>query len=179
MNAVTHILPDDCPLSPKEWRALQHLSEGLTYEQIAKKYGLSSTTIRSQLTHVFRKLGVGGGIQAVAYAFRAGWLDSGAFVIPRYVYETKLTPSQWAYVTAFDDYIRTRSQRDRARMVVSCYGVQLDRKYKPKPPARLYHPEVRLLEKILNDSTPGECARIARNIGLEIPTIPKTKTWGP
>lgn len=170
--------PADCPLTPAEWRALLSLAGGLTYSQIGHQLGTSASTVRTQLAHTFRKLDVAGGIQAVAYAFRAGWFPSLEHVpvIPPHVYDAKLPPSQWAYITAFDDYIRSRARHDRARMVVSFYGVQLDAKLKPRPPVRVYHSEERLLLGILRLATPDERIRIARTIGLDV-NRKEARTW--
>lgn len=179
--------PDGCPLTSAEWRTLLLLAQGLTYEEIARRANRRASTVRTQLAGVFRKLEVGGGIQAVAYAFRAGWFPSLSLemepVIPALVYEAKLPPSQWAYMTAFDDYVHSRARHDRARMVVSFYGVQLDVKLKPKQPVRVYHPERRLLVAILRLATPDERIRIARNVGLDVEAAPSAappaKSWGP
>jgi len=65
---------DPCPLSGRELRVLQRLSEGGVYKEIALELNLSASTVRSHLNKVYRKLGARDRAQAVLIASRQGWL---------------------------------------------------------------------------------------------------------
>jgi HD-like signal output (HDOD) protein/DNA-binding CsgD family transcriptional regulator len=67
-------LEDPCPLSGRELRVLQHLSEGSVYKEIALELGLSASTVRSHLNKIYLKLGARDRAQAVLTASRRGWL---------------------------------------------------------------------------------------------------------
>jgi DNA-binding CsgD family transcriptional regulator/HD-like signal output (HDOD) protein len=67
-------LVDPCPLSGRELRVLQRLSEGSVYKEIAHELGLSPSTVRSHLNKIYRKLGARDRAQAVLIASRRGWL---------------------------------------------------------------------------------------------------------
>jgi putative nucleotidyltransferase with HDIG domain len=62
------------PLSPRETDALRGLAEGKVYKAIAHEHGLSSSTVRTHIHHVYRKLGVTDRAQAVLLATEMGWL---------------------------------------------------------------------------------------------------------
>jgi putative nucleotidyltransferase with HDIG domain len=62
------------PLSPRETDALRGLAEGKVYKVIAQEQGMSSSTVRTHLHNVYRKLGVVDRAQAVLLATEMGWL---------------------------------------------------------------------------------------------------------
>ncbi|MDE2992706.1 MAG: LuxR C-terminal-related transcriptional regulator [Chloroflexota bacterium] len=63
------------PLSPRELQALERLADGLTRAQIAAEWGVSVGTVHNHLRLVHAKLGVRSTSQAIAVAFRNGWLE--------------------------------------------------------------------------------------------------------
>ena len=68
-------LPSDpCPLSQRELRVLQQLGKGRVYKEIAHELGLSTSTVRTHLHNIYRKLGVDNRAQAVLFATGSGWL---------------------------------------------------------------------------------------------------------
>lgn len=62
------------PLSPRETDALRGLADGLAYRAIADAQGIRSSTVRTHLHNVYRKLGVTDRAQAVLRATEMGWL---------------------------------------------------------------------------------------------------------
>ncbi len=60
-------------LSEREAAVLRSLADGLSVRVIAVGYGVSETTVRSQVRAVLTKLGVTSQLEAVALARRAGW----------------------------------------------------------------------------------------------------------
>src|SRR5690606_38939202 len=64
----------DSPLSPRQHEIIRLLGQGKTYKQIAKELSLSTSTLRSHLSHAYRKLGVNDRAQAVLTAARHGWI---------------------------------------------------------------------------------------------------------
>jgi putative nucleotidyltransferase with HDIG domain len=63
-----------CPLSEREMDVLRHLTEGKVYKQIAHELQLSTSTVRTHLHNVYRKLGVVDRAQAVLTATEKGWI---------------------------------------------------------------------------------------------------------
>jgi putative nucleotidyltransferase with HDIG domain len=65
---------EPCPLSPREADVLRSLASGKVYKQIASDLGLSTSTIRTHLHNMYRKLGAADRAQAVLIATERGWL---------------------------------------------------------------------------------------------------------
>lgn len=65
---------DPCPLSRRELEVLQRLAKGGIYKQIADDLGLSTSSIRSHLHNIYRKLNVPDRAQAVLLATSSGWI---------------------------------------------------------------------------------------------------------
>lgn len=59
-------------LSPRELAVLTELAHGYRYEQIAQRLGVSLSTVRTHLQHVYVKLGVSTKSEAAARALRLG-----------------------------------------------------------------------------------------------------------
>jgi LuxR family transcriptional regulator, maltose regulon positive regulatory protein len=55
-------------ISPREQEILQSLSIGLSNQEIAIKYSISASTVKTHLENIFRKLGVNNRTQAIAQA---------------------------------------------------------------------------------------------------------------
>lgn len=58
----------DIKLSPRELETLQLLSQGLSYEQVAEKMGVTISTVQSNVRSLYRKLNVKSHTQAVTVA---------------------------------------------------------------------------------------------------------------
>ncbi|HSZ14644.1 MAG TPA: HDOD domain-containing protein [Solirubrobacteraceae bacterium] len=65
---------DPCPLTGRELGVLQQLGRGRVYKEIAHELGLSTSTVRTHLHNIYRKLGVDNRAQAVLFATGQGWL---------------------------------------------------------------------------------------------------------
>jgi DNA-binding CsgD family transcriptional regulator len=116
-----------CPLTPRQLQALELLSEGLVYKQIAVRMGIGISTVRTFLHGVYLTLGVPDRAQAVLIAAQHGWIDGGVTLCPEdrtllAAYTTairdlvdvteergKLTSRQHAVCDALDDVLRSRS----------------------------------------------------------------------
>jgi putative nucleotidyltransferase with HDIG domain len=68
----TELVPS--PLSPRQRDILHGLREGKPYKVIADDLGISQSTIRTHLHHLYRKVGVIDRAQAVLLAAERGWL---------------------------------------------------------------------------------------------------------
>jgi DNA-binding CsgD family transcriptional regulator len=67
------VVPD--PLSAREREVLRLIAAGHTNSEIARKLYLSPKTVMHHSGHIYRKLGVRGRAEAVAWAARSGLLD--------------------------------------------------------------------------------------------------------
>ncbi len=65
---------DDCPLSEREMEILHAVSRGYKRREIAEKLSISEGTVGNHINSIYRKLGVGSSLQAVATATRMGLL---------------------------------------------------------------------------------------------------------
>lgn len=65
---------DACPLSSREVQVLEHLATGRSYNEIAGELELLTSTVRTHLASIYRKLDVIDRAQAVLLATRRGWL---------------------------------------------------------------------------------------------------------
>lgn len=66
--------PASNPLTRREQEIVQLLSDGLPPSRIASSLTLSRATVRNHIQNILRKLDVHGQVEAVAVAFRSGWL---------------------------------------------------------------------------------------------------------
>jgi len=62
------------PLSRREGDALRGLAEGKVYKETAAEMGLSTSTVRTHLHNVYRKIGAADRAQAVLLARDRGWI---------------------------------------------------------------------------------------------------------
>jgi DNA-binding CsgD family transcriptional regulator len=67
-----HITPS--PMSNREVDVLRKLAKGMVYKQIATEMGLSTSTVRTHLHNVYKKLGAMDRAQAVLIATERGWI---------------------------------------------------------------------------------------------------------
>lgn len=64
-------------LSPQESKVLDLLADGKTYAQIARAHFVSLNTIKTQVSSIYRKLGVNNRAKAILAVQRFAWLSSG------------------------------------------------------------------------------------------------------
>lgn len=69
---------DDVALTGREADVLRALAAGGTTTEIAATLFISAETVRTHVKHLLAKLGVRDRTQAVAWAFRSGFMDRGA-----------------------------------------------------------------------------------------------------
>ncbi len=62
------------PMSDREIDVLRKLAKGMVYKQIATEMGLSTSTVRTHLHNVYKKLGAMDRAQAVLIATERGWI---------------------------------------------------------------------------------------------------------
>jgi DNA-binding NarL/FixJ family response regulator len=60
-------------LSAREHDVLQYLVEGLEYKEISEKLFISSATVRTHITNIYRKLHVTSKAQAIKLAYKNRW----------------------------------------------------------------------------------------------------------
>jgi putative nucleotidyltransferase with HDIG domain len=63
-----------CPLSKREMDVLRRLAQGGAYADIAATLGISTSTVRTHLHHVYGKIGAADRTQAVLTGVERGWL---------------------------------------------------------------------------------------------------------
>ena len=59
-------------ISPREQEILHSLRIGLSNQEIARKFSISESTVKTHLENIFRKLGVSNRMQAIAQAQALG-----------------------------------------------------------------------------------------------------------
>jgi len=62
------VVPDSCPLTPRELEILRHASQGLTNGQIARELWVTEQTVKFHLSNTYRKIGVANRTEASRYA---------------------------------------------------------------------------------------------------------------
>jgi two-component system response regulator DesR len=62
------------PLSPRETELLQALADGNTLARAADELGIAISTAKTHMQRIQNKMGVHSQAEAVADAFRAGWI---------------------------------------------------------------------------------------------------------
>ncbi len=72
--AAEHIASEEAigDLSEREVEVLQLMAQGLSNQEIAKQLFLSSTTVKTHVSHILTKLGVRDRVQAVVEAYDSG-----------------------------------------------------------------------------------------------------------
>ncbi len=74
MSADTRKQPSDFRLTKRETQVLALLTEGGTYQGIARALSISPLTVRSHMDNLYRKLGVNSKAEATAIAVKNGWV---------------------------------------------------------------------------------------------------------
>jgi DNA-binding NarL/FixJ family response regulator len=71
---IEHVAPADAigDLSEREVEVLQLMAQGMSNQEIAKDLYLSSTTVKTHVSHILTKLGVRDRVQAVVEAYDSG-----------------------------------------------------------------------------------------------------------
>jgi len=149
-------VPDGCPLTSQQLRAIKGLADGKVYKQIALDLGISPSTVRTHLHWAYDLLGVRDRANAVIMCYEKGWLGPTAKLgdspLPEVTVHT--------YITAFDHAARhfqrsaeTDADEDDAltplqRMYATAYDRHRDRRTDNG------HPEIpdTLIELFVNGS---------------------------
>ena len=64
-------------LSPRQQQVLESLAtEGGTYEDVARRLGISRTTVKTHVGAIMRRLDVRTKTELVAWAIRSGWVSA-------------------------------------------------------------------------------------------------------
>jgi DNA-binding NarL/FixJ family response regulator len=62
-------------LSPTEFEVLRYVAKGLSNAEVGQVMTLERRTVRTHLSHLYRKMGVNSHVEAVVLALRAGLVD--------------------------------------------------------------------------------------------------------
>jgi DNA-binding NarL/FixJ family response regulator len=62
-------------LSPTEFEVLRYVAKGLSNAEVGQVMTLERRTVRTHLSHIYRKMGVNSHVEAVVLALRAGLVD--------------------------------------------------------------------------------------------------------
>ena len=54
---------------------LQYVARGLSNAEVGEVMSIERRTVRTHLSHIYRKMGVNTHVEAVVLAVRAGWLE--------------------------------------------------------------------------------------------------------
>jgi DNA-binding CsgD family transcriptional regulator len=81
------------PLTRRESEILQLVASGLQNKEVAQKLGLSLATVRNHVHNILDKLGLHSKLEAVALAFRAGWVEDPSVSASRQSRPAADTPS--------------------------------------------------------------------------------------
>lgn len=61
-------------LTKKEWLVLEYIANGSSNQVIAKKMGISSSTVKNHISSIFKKFGVNNRTDAVLKAIKNNWI---------------------------------------------------------------------------------------------------------
>ncbi len=73
-TGIEHVATEEAigDLSEREVEVLQLMAQGMSNQEIAKELFLSSTTVKTHVSHILTKLGVRDRVQAVVEAYDSG-----------------------------------------------------------------------------------------------------------
>jgi DNA-binding CsgD family transcriptional regulator len=116
------VVPADCPLTELELRTIAWTATGRSRKQVGVKLGVVPSTVRNTLVRVNRKLGTPTASAAAIMCFRRGWFGHPPEPVvdpppPENTFER-------AYLEAFDEHLRTRSEGSRRAMRCVLMGMQ-------------------------------------------------------
>jgi two-component system, NarL family, nitrate/nitrite response regulator NarL len=66
---------NDPPLTPRERQVLEHVARGATVNRVALELGMSRSTVKTHLAHLYDKFGVSSQAAAVAEGMRRGLIE--------------------------------------------------------------------------------------------------------
>jgi DNA-binding NarL/FixJ family response regulator len=67
--------PNPWGLTPEELEVLRYVAKGLSNAEVGRVLSLERRTVRTHLSHVYRKLGVNSHVEAVVLALRSGLVE--------------------------------------------------------------------------------------------------------
>jgi len=67
--------PNPWNLTPAEFEVLRYVAKGLSNAEVGRVMTLERRTVRTHLSHLYRKMGVNSHVEAVVMALRAGIVD--------------------------------------------------------------------------------------------------------
>lgn len=121
-------VPSGCPLTVRELQTIQLIANGASRREAADRLGLQLSSIRTYLGNAYARLGVASASQAAVRCWREGWIQidgvhSGTGQLAAAVNrlatavvseeKSSLSPSQRAYLHAFEDYLYARTDESR------------------------------------------------------------------
>lgn len=112
------LVPDGCPLSPRQFDVLAAFGRGETPRDIAERMVLSESTIRSHAHMIYTRLGVPSVAAAIAYAFNQGWMGwtpPPPIPVPPRPSHFHLSPWAKAFLSELDRYLASGRTDMRAR----------------------------------------------------------------
>jgi DNA-binding NarL/FixJ family response regulator len=62
-------------LSPTEFEVLSYVAKGLSNAEVGQVMTMERRTVRTHLSHIYRKMGVNSHVEAVVLALRAGLVE--------------------------------------------------------------------------------------------------------
>jgi DNA-binding CsgD family transcriptional regulator len=65
----------DYKLTPRELEVMGGIVEGFTYSEIADKYGISGSTVKKHILHIYRKLDVSSKVEFMKKVMRDNLLS--------------------------------------------------------------------------------------------------------
>jgi len=124
------VVPAGCPFTHRELRIIDLISSGLTYKQIALEFKRSTSTVRTHIHNMLKKVGAVNKAQLVDLCHKHGWLgherdlsDREAVLVEREEACDEwpvVTAAQKAYLDQFDRWLLAPAgSRAEARARVS------------------------------------------------------------
>jgi len=133
-------VPDDCPLSARQYEVMYWITQGKTQIEVAELLGMAQSTVRTTTHHVYKILGVPNAAAAAVHFMRKGWHAEEAAAPSAEQPPQRLDHSAYAglpsfapaYLHALDRHLADGDDKDAARdMSVAMIGLT-----KQKPAAR-------------------------------------------
>jgi DNA-binding CsgD family transcriptional regulator len=119
--AVRWVVPEGCPLTPRQLETLAWLATGRDAAAVAEKMGLVAHTVRDVSYKARQRLNAGNNEAAVLTCWRRGWF--GVTREPDWTSGGARTSFQRAYLDAFDEHLHDRTLSSRRRMRAALHGM--------------------------------------------------------